>query len=199
MPRRRERSRPTRETVQEALLVSAREVFVADGYHGATLEQISARAGFSKGAVYSNFDSKEDLFLALLVRENAERSDTLAGLVAASIEPDLAAVAAGLLMLAAQRRPILALAEFRSHADRNPELAARLAAVRDGTIDTAVDLLETFADAWRLAFVVPPRETALVLLALVNGLALEQVGNADPRVRVETVLTVLQGLVRPSP
>jgi AcrR family transcriptional regulator len=54
----------TRET-QKRLLDAAEEVFVRDGYEAAQLDAIAARAGRSKGAVYTHFKSKEDLFLAL--------------------------------------------------------------------------------------------------------------------------------------
>ena len=68
------------------VLDAARRVFLARGYHGATLEQIADEAGFSKGVVYSQFDSKADLFLALLqarieerAAENARLAESLAG------------------------------------------------------------------------------------------------------------------------
>ncbi|MGO9339744.1 MAG: TetR/AcrR family transcriptional regulator [Terracidiphilus sp.] len=54
----------TKET-QARLLDAAEEVFVRDGYEGAQLDEIAATAGRSKGAVYTHFKSKEDLFLAL--------------------------------------------------------------------------------------------------------------------------------------
>jgi len=50
---------------QARLLDAAEEVFVRDGYEGAQLDEIAATAGRSKGAVYTHFKSKEDLFLAL--------------------------------------------------------------------------------------------------------------------------------------
>lgn len=59
---RQESQRQTR----EALVFAAREVFAHDGYHGANLELIARAAGFSKGAVYSNFDGKAALFLAVM-------------------------------------------------------------------------------------------------------------------------------------
>src|SRR5690625_1488502 len=59
---RRERQRQTR----EALVFAARAVFSDVGYHAATLDQIARFAGFSKGAVYSNFDGKAGLFLAVM-------------------------------------------------------------------------------------------------------------------------------------
>ena len=54
---------------RERLLNAARTVFARGGYHGATVDEIASEAGFSTGALYSNFDGKEDLFLALMERE----------------------------------------------------------------------------------------------------------------------------------
>ena len=55
-----------REMTRRHLLEAAAVVFAAKGFHGATLDEVAAAAGFTKGAVYSNFKSKDDLFLALL-------------------------------------------------------------------------------------------------------------------------------------
>lgn len=59
---RRDRQRQTR----EALIFTARAVFAEQGYAGANLEAIARQAGFSKGAVYSNFEGKAALFLAVM-------------------------------------------------------------------------------------------------------------------------------------
>jgi AcrR family transcriptional regulator len=53
------------------LLDAALEVFSRRGSYAASVDEIAAEAGFSKGAVYSNFSSKEDLFLALIDRRFA--------------------------------------------------------------------------------------------------------------------------------
>src|SRR2546423_10413157 len=63
---------------RERLLEAARSVFASSGFHGASVEEIAATAGFSTGALYSNFDGKEDLFLALLEREYVEHARVLA-------------------------------------------------------------------------------------------------------------------------
>lgn len=59
---RRERQQQTR----DALITAAREVFAEDGYHAASVDRIAREAGFSKGAVYSNFEDKPSLFLAVM-------------------------------------------------------------------------------------------------------------------------------------
>ncbi|MGX1857670.1 TetR/AcrR family transcriptional regulator [Dietzia sp. NPDC055340] len=59
---RRDRQQQTR----DALISAAREVFAEDGYHSASVDRIAREAGFSKGAVYSNFEDKPSLFLAVM-------------------------------------------------------------------------------------------------------------------------------------
>jgi AcrR family transcriptional regulator len=54
-----------RALTRQHLLEAAAIVFARDGFHGATLDDVASLAGFTKGAVYSNFKSKDDLFLAL--------------------------------------------------------------------------------------------------------------------------------------
>ena len=59
----------SRAATRERLLAAARSVFARSGFHGASVEEIASEAGFSTGALYSNFDGKEDLFLVLMERE----------------------------------------------------------------------------------------------------------------------------------
>ena len=56
----------TKALTRAKLLEAARDVFLASGYRGATLDSIAARAGFTKGAVYWHFPNKQALFLALV-------------------------------------------------------------------------------------------------------------------------------------
>lgn len=63
---------------RERLLDAALDVFAELGVHVATVEQITERAGFTRGAFYSNFTTKEELFFALMERENGVRAATLA-------------------------------------------------------------------------------------------------------------------------
>lgn len=68
------------------LLDAAQEVFTEDGVRAASVEAICARADFTRGAFYSNFSSKEELFLALLEREFQRRIRDFAG-KATELEP----------------------------------------------------------------------------------------------------------------
>src|ERR1700709_1587257 len=66
---------------RERLLAAARSAFAESGFHGASVEEIASRAGFSTGALYSNFDGKEDLFLVAREREIEEHAAEIAAAV----------------------------------------------------------------------------------------------------------------------
>ena len=68
--------RPRREDVRRRLLAAAVHVFADAGYDAASLDQVAAAAGFTKGAVYSNFASKDELFFALIEEHITERVET---------------------------------------------------------------------------------------------------------------------------
>src|SRR5579862_828451 len=113
---------------QTRLLDAAEEVFVRDGYEAAQLDEISARAGRSKGAVYTHFESKEDLFLALFEHRTRTFIDGLVnGLEACtSRKQKMQAFREFYLGLAHDRSwPILTL-EFKLFALRHPGSKERL-------------------------------------------------------------------------
>ena len=60
------RTRPTRDDTRERLFEAAATVFEQQGIGGASIEAIAAAAGFSRGAFYSNFKSKDELIIAML-------------------------------------------------------------------------------------------------------------------------------------
>ncbi len=66
---------------RERLLDAGLEVFSRRGYYAASVDEIAAQAGFTKGAVYANFSSKEDLFLALIDRRFASDAQGYPGII----------------------------------------------------------------------------------------------------------------------
>jgi AcrR family transcriptional regulator len=122
-----------RQETRAQLLAAAERVFAGRGYHGASVAEIADAAGYTTGALYSNFSGKEALFLALLDRRQADQGEALAASrrdvdpgpavasVAAPIDPE--AWTWGLLSL-----------EFYLYAMREPrlrpELASRYRAMR---------------------------------------------------------------------
>jgi AcrR family transcriptional regulator len=163
------------------LFAAARRVFLARGYQAATLEQIADDAGFSKGVVYSRFASKADMFLALLEDRIAERAAQNA-----SAARDLAgtgdfAALVDLVQRAERAAPgwRLLLAEFRVHVARDPDLNRRYAALHARTVEGLARTLTVISEQGEQGLPFPPRQLAELLLAVENGLALEQQANPD--------------------
>lgn len=69
----RVRTRPTRDDTRDKLFEAAARVFEQDGIGGASIEAIAAEAGFTRGAFYSNFGSKDELIFAML-EDHVEQS-----------------------------------------------------------------------------------------------------------------------------
>jgi AcrR family transcriptional regulator len=165
---RSERAAQTR----RGLLDVAERRFFDDGYHGTTLDEIAEDAGYTKGAVYSAYQSKAGLFLALLDEIIDRRLEELRVLLEPhpTGEGKLAALARAPIEERYARFSLLAI-EFLVHAARDPTMLAdfgeRYERLRRGLAglgprDGALD----------------PQHWALVTLALSNGLALERL--VDP-------------------
>ncbi len=109
---------------------AAMEVFAERGYHGASIEAISERAGFTRGAFYRSFASKEELFLALFDQQNQRRMDALRGLLDEEVAPEelLSELTRRVTATGAQDRQWFLLStEFTLHAIRDPAVSAALA------------------------------------------------------------------------
>ena len=152
------------------LLDAARRVFVERGYHGASLDLVAREAGYTKGAVYSAFGGKAQMFLAVWERE-VERRWSRIEREAAEADPADIPAATGvnwLERLRVERDWTLALLEFRLHAAREPALNEVYAAGHARVVARLAAVLER-------ARVAPERsrEAAIEIVALSNGWALE--------------------------
>lgn len=205
MVSRTEHRRPTRaEQVaanREALLAAAGRVFRRVGYAGATIDAIADEAGFTKGAVYSHFDSKADLFLTLL----EERVETRARQQAADLEEHAARqdVAAFIesVWRTSRADPAwqLVVLEFRLVAARDEALQARYAAVHRRTIASVARTIEVLHERFDRAPAAPPTRLAALFLALDAGGFLEELvaPDASPRDDLPGAVATLLGLTVP--
>jgi AcrR family transcriptional regulator len=126
----------SRQRTREALIAAAMGVFARDGYAGASVDAIAEQAGFTVGALYSNFATKQELFLAVFEHHCAGELAALRALAeqATTAEELLAAVTARFADLDDQQRQWWQLsAELWLYAQRHPEAAARLAAIQAET------------------------------------------------------------------
>jgi AcrR family transcriptional regulator len=172
---------------RDLVLAAARQMFLARGYHGASLEQIADEAGFSKGVVYSQFESKADLFLALLELRIEERAGDNARFVERLVTRDGLTLDEGLRALAehvterdrADAEWGLLVIEFRVHAARNPELNRRYEQVHERTVAGVAGVLARIYDRAGEALPLPARELARMMLTVGAGARLEQATSSE--------------------
>ncbi len=163
------------------LLESARQIFAKNGFQGASVDMIAEHAGYSKGAVYSNFESKEALFLALLKERMSEEIGELRTLLSrnGSAEEIMQALEDKYRSLEKQEIWCLLATEFQLQAGRNPEFAAPFAALYRNQRRAIAELLKVLAE--KMGAPVPSHLDAIAtsLIALTHGIALQRA--ADPR------------------
>ena len=165
-----------KELTRELLLDAAIEVFAQKGYHGASLDDVAEAAGFTKGAVYSNFTRKSDLFRELLERETRRRNAALgAGMASVSVEA-LPEVGGEWLRRQAgeQRDWDLLTVEFWLAAVRDPALGARLSHGREQALDDFGGILDQKLAEAGIDAGLSGRELAEVFDALGTGLLMSQ-------------------------
>ena len=181
---------------RERLLDAARSVFASSGFHGASVEEIASRAGFSTGALYSNFDGKEDLFLALMEREIDEHAREIAEAVGqrASVA-ERATGGARQWMTMIEREPelLLLFMEFWAYGVRDeqvrPKVAERFAHVRR----MLTTLIADSAREFDLQLQLPAEQLAIAIDALADGIARQKLADpaAVPDELMGTVLSLL--------
>src|ERR1700712_2427690 len=128
--RRTRAARADGRTARDELLSASLRVFARRGYREAGVDEIAAEAGYSKGALYWHFSSKEELLTALIdERIDAPMLDRFALLASAPPEQDMSVEATRTFarQLREQREAMLLEREYWSHAIRDPELRGRYA------------------------------------------------------------------------
>ncbi|GGX09183.1 TetR/AcrR family transcriptional regulator [Streptomyces noursei] len=112
------------------LLEAARETFADRGFHGASIEEICERAGLTRGAFYSNYRTKEELFFALFdlhARRVVERLATAVEEMQDTEDPLRTLISRTSALDETERRWYLLSTEFTLHAIRHPDTARTLA------------------------------------------------------------------------
>ena len=157
-----------RELTRTALMDAAAEVFAHRGFHGASLEEIAETAGFTRGAIYKNFESKEELFLAVLDRrieqQLAKFSDIIESDSSSGVDPlRMAAAWRGIHSGGGDAWLPLDL-EFRLYAVRNPEVRARLAEHERAFRDAVARFIEEQTAALGISLRMPAAQLAAVVI-----------------------------------
>jgi AcrR family transcriptional regulator len=157
-------------------------LFARGGYEGASVDLIAESAGYSKGAFYSNFESKEAIFLELLDAHKRREIDALAGLLAQDIP-------ASELLLRIRNSETernsdfdlgLLSAEFQLQACRDKAFAKTYAKLHRTHRDTMAGLVtKLFAKLGRIP-PSDPKELADIMMAVITGLSLQRTSVQGP-------------------
>jgi len=177
--------RPTREAVRHRLLAAALDVFAESGFANASLDQVAAAAGLTKGAIYSNFESKDDLFFAMMKDQALNRVEAVRAALEASADAanqQQSARDIGRLLTAAftqEREWQLVFLDFWRRAVQDEAVRAQFVAHRralraaiTGRVEQALGRAPSVGD-------LTVDDIVTVVLALSNGLAIEQYADPD--------------------
>ncbi|KAB7754816.1 MULTISPECIES: TetR/AcrR family transcriptional regulator [Mycobacteriaceae] len=192
--------RTPRAEVRDRLLRAASTVFAERGFAGATMQQVAATAGFTTGALYSNFASKDDLFFELFDREVTGRIAAVRAILGQAnltVVNEATAHAAGQQLTAAMqhnREWQLLFTEFWLRAIRDAQLRERWVEKRRDYHRQLTELADEALAGWGADAAISSRTLMFTMLALNNGLAIEEL--ADPgSVPADTIGTVLVRLL----
>jgi len=179
--------RPTREEkkarTRAQLIDAAATVFARRGLVAASLDEVAEEAGLTKGAVYSNFENKEDLFQAVIderlnepMRHGAEGIDSSKG----TTEEHAMAGARVFVDVVQQEREVFLLAlEFNIHVARHPELAPAYTARSREQLAQVADLIRQRTTEFGSSLPLPVDQMAIAVEALSKGIALQKLADPD--------------------
>jgi AcrR family transcriptional regulator len=164
--------RESREATRARLIEAAEKTFIRFGFEASSVERISEAAGFSRGAFYSNFQDKDELFIAVLNRRRLAISSALGEIVRR--EPNVAkrlrAVRDWYVHQGQQKQWIILETEFTLRAVRSRAVKAGLAALRRHELETYSALVALHFSKIGIEPIDRPETTAVALMAVVQGL-----------------------------
>ena len=189
----------SREKTREKLLESACHLVAARGYDGTSIADISEAAGFSKGAFFSNFESKDAILLEVLRRFKADEIAMLEATLARSVDEPTAAAAAGVYFerIKQQSDWIRLDIELQLHAARSASFAAEYVPFQ-AEVTRAIGTLALglFAKSGSRP-TLDPTDIGAMFIALIHGLVLHQ--HPDPaRILQWVTQTLVDGLAAQS-
>ena len=162
---------------RDALLSSAAKLFRQLGLEGTSVEQIAREAGYTKGAFYANFESKEDLFLVMLDEKFAANEERLDGALSGGGPPAEAARAAAeefvRFVWSDPDWPKLFF-EFTAYAGRNERFRRALAERYARTQRRMTERFRRFSDELGVEPPFPLEQIATMVFCMANGFVMEQ-------------------------
>ena len=200
--RRTRAARAEGRAARDDLLGAALRVFARRGYREASIDEIAAEAGYSKGAVYWHFSDKAEL-LTTLLEERVDRPmrEAVALLASAPPEQDMSVEGSRTFarQLAEQREAVLLEREYWSLAIRDPKLRARYA-------ERQAELRRELASAMEARarhlgtpdLTMPADDVARIVMGVIGGLSVDELvepGSVRSELLGEALALIYAGLV----
>ena len=186
-----------REKTRSGLVEAATKVFSRCGYDKASLDQVAEEAGFTKGAVYSNFKGKEDLFLATIDAHFEQRLEAIKRVLAEEPPAQGTAHAAGMdFMDQLNRDPeyFALFFEFWAYAQRNPAVKRKFLPRVQRFRSALAELFDAKSEKG-IEIPIPTDQLAAMVIAMAAGVAMER--ELDPKsVPDDTYALMLQFFFR---
>lgn len=185
----------SQQQTKERLVATAERLFLRDGYNATSIDKVAEAAGFSKGAVYSNFANKDELCLAVLDALHAREVAAIAEAFGKkrTMRGRLAAFESWAEKMIGDEGWTRLEMEFAIHARKHGklmrELATRDRAVRDGI----AALVAMQREGAPTANALPPETVSLALLSLGIGLGFQRM--IDPEISVRVLTDVVRLLI----
>lgn len=187
----------SRAQTRERLIETAQQLFVSNGYGGASIRDIADKAGYSQGAFYSNFSSKEDVLLELLRRHmEAEALQLFKAMGDERQEPEqmLAELEAWASTLNHDADWCMLSIELQLHANRSQSFAQEYKKVWDRHRSEIGGVIGQLFNKLGRTLPAAPEELAAAFMALSHGLALQRMSTRpDPSGRL--IMVFLRGLI----
>ena len=191
--------RPARDVTRARLLATAEQIFFDRGYSATSVEAIAAEAGFTTGAIYSNFGGKADLFLAVLDRvTSAELIVVQEALAAATTDEQRLDVFTRQTAANGERfrARVAATLEFLAVVRHDVGLQSRVLAAQQLADEALGEMVSALCRSLGLAEPRSAHELAIDVNALLNGLAVRSLFDADldlPRAIASGINRLLNG------
>jgi AcrR family transcriptional regulator len=165
---------------REELVDAADRLFTEHGFHATSVDAVADAAGYTKGAVYSNFSSKEDLFFAVYERRVDRRVEEVETTLGSG---DTAYAGMERLIAGLERRHddgwLAVFFEFWAHVLRHPELRERFAELHRRGLEPIVEAHRRLAEERGERLPEDPAKLATARLAMQTGLQLERLTQPD--------------------
>ena len=177
----------SRENTRARLLEAAEQVFAEVGLEGATVEAVCDRAGFSRGAFYSNFESKDELFLTLAASVGEARLQAVRERVSALVgenaldDCDPADLVQQIMDSGADDRVgVMMMSEIRIRALRDPAFGAAYLAQEDEMVRSIAAIIQEIIDAGQITLRISADEAARLLMIVWEGMTVRgAIGGLD--------------------